>query len=73
MVAFCEMGLYGLTTETLTATLNLFLQHYNMTTALWITLTTSLESLQLQLVLSKCPLLYDYNTWSRFTTDSWVK
>ena len=67
------MGLYKLTMEMMTATLNVFLQHCNMNTALGIILTATLENLQLQLRFRKCPLHCDYNTWSGLTIDSWIK
>ena len=47
--AFCGMGLYNLVTETTSATLNSFLQHYNTDSALGITLSATLENLQLKL------------------------
>ena len=45
--AFCGMGLYDITTETTAATINSFLQHYNMPTLLGVTLQTYLENLQI--------------------------
>ena len=42
--------------------------------AVGITLTTTLENLQLELGVRKCPLLYDYITWSGLATGScWTK
>ena len=55
-VAFCRMGSYNLATETATANLNSFLQHYNTYSALGITLSTILENLQLELWVRGCPL-----------------
>ena len=43
------MGLFDLTTETASATLNYFLQHYNTDMALGVTLAAALEDLQLEL------------------------
>ena len=71
--AFCGMGLHNLVTETASATLNSFLQHYNTDSALGITLSTTLENLQLKLGVQGCPLHYDYDTWSILATDSWIK
>ena len=73
LVAFCGMCLFGLTAETTAATLNSFLHHYNMGSAVRITLTTTLENLQPELGVTKYPLLYDYDTWSEVATNSWIK
>ena len=62
--AFCGMGLFDLATETTAVTLNLFLKHYNMPTQLGVTLTTSLENLQIKLGVPDSLLL---------ATDSWIK
>ena len=68
--AFYGMGLYNLVTETTAANLNSFLQHYSTDSVLAITLSTTLEDLQLELGGRKCPLHYDYDTWSGLTTNS---
>ena len=47
--AFCGMGLFNLVTETTLATLNSFLKNYNTNLALGITLSATLENLQLKL------------------------
>ena len=60
--AFCGMGLFNLVTETTAATLNLSLQCYNTNSALKITLSATLENLQLELVVKGFPLHYDYDT-----------
>jgi len=57
--AFCGMGLLNLVTETASATLNSFLQHYNTDSALGITLSATMENLQLELGVQGCPLHYD--------------
>ena len=67
------IGFNNLTLETLAATLNLHLQHNNTRIALGITLTTTLENLQLQLGVRKFTPLYNYDTWSGIATDSWTK
>ena len=72
-VAFCGMGLFNLMTKKAVVNLNAFLQHYNPDSAIGITLTTTLENLQLKLGVRKCPLLYDYDIWSGLATDSWIK
>ena len=67
------MGLYNLVTETTSANINSFLQHYNTDSALGITLSTTLENLQLELRVRLCPLHYNYDTCSGLTTNSWIK
>ena len=49
------MGLYDLITETTPSNLNSFLQRYNTDSALGITLTTTLENLQLELGSGSAP------------------
>ena len=71
--SFGRMGLHNLTAEATTASLNLFLQHYGTDTLLGIYLSTSIENLQLELGVSKCPFKYDYEVWNVLATDSWVK
>ena len=56
---FGGMGLEELTTSTAAATINSFLQHYQMDTALGITLTAAIENLQLELGVRDCPFKYD--------------
>ena len=67
------MGLYNIVTETAAANLNSFLQHYNTDLALGITLSTTLENLQMELGIRGCPLHYNYTTWSGLATNSWIK
>ena len=67
------MGLFHLMMETTAATLNIFLQHYNMDSAVGITPTTSPENLQPELGVAKFPIVYDYDTWSGLAIDSWIK
>ena len=64
------MGLCNLVTENEAANLNSFLQRYNTESALGITLSTTLENLELELRVRVCPLHYDYDTWSGLTTNS---
>ena len=33
----------------------------------------TLEDLQIELGVSKCPLLYDYEIWGDLATNSWIK
>ena len=56
------MGLFNFVTETTAATLNSFLQHYTTDSALSITLSATLENLQLELVVKGFPLHYNYDT-----------
>ncbi|KAL7536731.1 hypothetical protein ACHAXR_007365 [Thalassiosira sp. AJA248-18] len=49
------------------------MQHYNTKTALGITLTASLEELQLELGVQGCPLTYDYEIWGHLAEYSWIK
>ena len=67
------MGLYDITTETTAATINSFLQHYNMPTLLGITLQACLENLQIELGVPDNSLLYDFTIWGVLATDSWIK
>ena len=73
LVAFCGMGLFDLATETTAVTLNSFIQHYSMDSTVGITLTSTMENFQLQQRVAKCPLLYNYETWSGLATNSWIK
>ena len=67
------MGLEDLTAATAAATINSFLQHYQVDSALGLTLTATLENLQLELGVRDCPLRYDYKIWSPLATNTWVK
>ena len=67
------MGLFNLITETTAATLNSFLQHYNTDLALGITLSVTLENLQLELRVQGYPLHYKYDTWGGLAIDLWIK
>ena len=67
------MGLYDITTETTAATINSFLQHYNMPTSLGVTLQACLENLQIELGVPDNPLMYDFTIWGALATDSWIK
>ena len=71
--AFCGMGLYNIATKTIAATINSFLQHYNMSTSIGVTLQACLENLQLELGVPDNPLLYNFSIWSVLATDSWIK
>ena len=67
------MGLYNIATKTTAATINSFLQHYNMSTSTGITLKACLENLQLELGVTDNPLLYNFSIWGALATDSWIK
>lgn len=71
--SFGGMHLFDLTIETTAATLSSLLQHYNMDTALGITLKAAMEHLQLELGVPGCPFDYDFSVWGHLATDSWVK
>ena len=71
--AFCGMGLYDITTETSAATINMMVQHYGTDSALGITLQASLENLQLELGVTRCPLHYNFKIWDDLASHSWVK
>ena len=71
---FGGMGLFSITTETTSATINSFLQHYGTETPLGITLHAALvEYLQVEIGVRGCPLTYDFGIWGELATDSWVK
>ena len=70
--AFCGMGLYDIMTETTAATINYFLQHYNMPIPIGVTLQANLENLQLELGVPDNPLLYDFSIWGVLATDSLI-
>ena len=67
------MELFSLVTETTSATLNSFLQHYNIDLALGITPSATLKNLQLELGMQGCPLHYGYDTWRGLAIDLWIK
>ena len=67
------MGLHSLPVEATVGSINAFLQHYGTETPLGLYLKASLENLQLDLGVSRCPLEYDYDIWSGLATNSWVK
>ena len=70
---FSGMGLFDITVETTAATLNSFLQYYNMDMAIRITLTRALENLQLELGAPDNPLKYDFSIWGALATHLWIK
>ena len=72
-VCYRGMGLNNLTIEARTACLNAFLQHYGTDTSIGIYLTASIENLQLEMGVAGCPFDYNYVTWNKLATDSWVK
>ena len=70
---YCGMELHSLPVETTVAQINCLLQHYDTTTALGTTLTAAIEYLQVEIGVTGCPLLYDYNKYSCLATDMWTK
>ena len=71
----CYRGieLNSLRIKTTAAAINSFLQHHGTKTSLSLYLTASIENLQLELGVSRCLFEYDYYTWNKLATDSWVK
>ena len=67
------IGLFDLTTETTSATLNSLLQHYGTKTPIGITLKATLQNMQMEMGVTGCPLTYDFKKWGKLTTDTWVK
>ena len=67
------MGLYNIATKPTAATINSFLQHYNMSTSIGATLQACLENLQLELGVPDNPLMYNFSIWGALVTDFWIK
>ena len=70
---FCGMGLYNIATKITAATINYFLQHYNTSTSIGLTLQACLKNLQLELGVPDNPLRYDFSIWGALVADSWIK
>ena len=49
------------------------LQHYGTESPLGLYLTATLENLQLELGVRRCPFEYDFQKWGELATDSWIK
>ena len=60
---YCDMELHSLPVETILAQNNCLTQHYDTTTALGTTLTGAIEHMHVEIGVTGCPLLYDYNKY----------
>ena len=67
---YCGMELHSLLVETTVAQINCLLQHYGTTTALETILTAAIKHLQVEILVTGCPLSYDYNKYSCLATDT---
>ncbi len=70
---FRGFGLFGLATEQLISRVNVFFQHYHVSTNLSKKLNASLGYLQLQVGMPQNPFTQDYSRWGKLTPLSWVK
>ena len=70
---FGGMGLHSLPVEATIGSVNAFLQHYGTETSMGFYIKYTLEDLQIELGVYKCPLLYNYKIWRDLTTNSWIK
>jgi hypothetical protein len=70
---FGGFGLFRLATEQLISRVNMFFQHYHVSTNLSKKLNASLGYLQLQVGTPQNPFTQDYSRWGKFAPLSWVK
>ncbi len=70
---FGEFGLFNLATEQLISRVNMFFQHYHVSTNLSKELNASLGYLQLQVGMPQNPFTQDYSRWGELAPLSWVK
>jgi hypothetical protein len=70
---FGVFGLFDLATEQLISRVNMFFQHFHVSTNLSKKLDASLGYLQLQVGMPKNPFSQDYSRWGKLATLSWVK
>ncbi len=70
---FGGFGLFDLPTEQLISRVNMFFQHYHVSTNLSKKLDASLGYLQLQIRTPNNPFLQDYARWGDLSPLSWVK
>jgi hypothetical protein len=70
---FGGFGLFDLSTEQLISRVNMFFQHYHVSTNLSKKLDASLGYLQLQVGTPHNPFTQDYSKWSGLAPLSWVK
>ncbi len=71
--AFIGFGLFDLSTEQLISRVNMFFQHYHVSTNLSKKLDMSLGYLQLQVGMPHNPFNQDYSKWGSLAPLSWVK
>ena len=67
------MELNSLPVETKVSQINCLLQHYGMDTVLGTKLTAAIENVQVEIGMTRCPLLYDYNKYGILVTNVWTK
>jgi hypothetical protein len=70
---FGGFGLFDLATEQLISKVNMFFQHYYVSTNLSKKLKASLGYLQLQVGMPQNPFNQDYSRWGKHAPLSWVK
>jgi hypothetical protein len=70
---FGGFGLFDLATEQLISRVNMFFQHYHVSTNLSKKLNASLGYLQLQVGTPQNPFSQDYSRWGKLAPLSWVK
>jgi hypothetical protein len=70
---FRGLGLFDLATEQLISRVNMFFQHYHVSTNLSKKLDASLGYLQLQVGMPQNPFTQDYSRWGKLAPLSWVK
>ena len=70
---FGGFGLFNLPTEKLISMVNMFFQHYHVSTNLSKKLDTSVGYLQLQIGTPNIPFLQDHAKWGYLAPLSWVK
>jgi hypothetical protein len=70
---FGGFGLFTLVIEQLISRVNMFFQHYHVSTNLSKKLNASLGYLQLQVGMPQNPFTQDYSRWGKLAPLSWVK
>ena len=69
----CGMELFNLLVKTAIAQINCLLQHCGTGTFLKITLMTVIKHLQVEIGVTGCPFLYDFNIYMSSAIDTWAK
>jgi hypothetical protein len=70
---FGGFGMFNLPTEQLTSHVNMFFQHYHVSTNLSKKFGASLRYLQLQIGTPHHPFMLDYTKWGALAPLSWVQ